>query len=146
MIRRNGATAKRDLRLGQSAVAAQYLFVYGTLKRNGESHGRLRGPDVQFVGPARLKGKLYALRGEEFPGAVVTTAPNRFVKGDLFALRDPQKILPDLDEYEGVEEGLFRRQLVNVWARGRRIRAWAYLYARPLTDANLIPTGIYSVK
>jgi gamma-glutamylcyclotransferase (GGCT)/AIG2-like uncharacterized protein YtfP len=93
-----------------------------------------------------MRGDLYQLSGESFPGAVRTSAANRFVQGDLFALRDPQKTLPDLDEFEGVEEGLFRRKLVDVWARGRRLKAWAYLYARPLTGANLIPAGIYSPR
>jgi len=91
-----------------------------------------------------MRGALYKPHGQEYPAAVLTSAPNRFVKGDLFILRDPQKTLRDLDEFEGVDEGLYRRELVDAWARGRRVKAWAYLYARPLTGASLIPTGIYS--
>ncbi len=136
---------KRNARRPRPDSAPQYLFVYGTLKRGGKSYRELSGKHaVRFVGEARIRGALYNLSREAFPGAVVTPSPNRFVKGDLFELHDPQRSLPELDDFEGVDEGLFRRELVDAWARGRRVKAWAYLYARPLTDANLIPTGIYS--
>lgn len=75
---------------------------------------------------------------------MLTSAPSRFVKGDLFVLQNPQETLPSLDEFEGVDEGLFRRELVDAWTRGRRVKAWVYVYARPLTDAEPIPAGIYS--
>jgi gamma-glutamylcyclotransferase (GGCT)/AIG2-like uncharacterized protein YtfP len=131
--------------LRRRVPAPQYLFVYGTLKRGGKSHKQLRKENgVRFKSSARIRADLYRLDGEDYPGAVRTATRNRFVKGDLFVLQDPQKTLRNLDEFEGVDEGLFRRDLVHVWARGRQVKAWTYLYARPLTDANLIPTGIYS--
>jgi gamma-glutamylcyclotransferase (GGCT)/AIG2-like uncharacterized protein YtfP len=131
-------------RVGRIPAKLQYLFVYGTLKRGAKSHGQLRGHGVRFVGPARIRAELYRLSGQDYPGVVLTSVPNRFVKGDLFVLRNPQETLRDLDKFEGVDEGLFRRELVNVQRQGRRFKAWTYLYARPLTNANLIPTGIYS--
>jgi gamma-glutamylcyclotransferase (GGCT)/AIG2-like uncharacterized protein YtfP len=146
-VGRNGRVPKRNTRLQRTVSAPQYLFVYGTLKRGARSHRELvRNHAVRFISEARMRGDLYKLDGESFPGAVPTSAPNRFVEGHLFALHDPQKTLPGLDGFEGVDEGLFRRDLVDVWARGRRLKAWAYLYARPLTAANLIPTGIYSPR
>jgi|HubBroStandDraft_6_1064221.scaffolds.fasta_scaffold41381_2 gamma-glutamylcyclotransferase (GGCT)/AIG2-like uncharacterized protein YtfP len=145
VIRSDGPRANGKMHPLRRAPTPQYLFVYGTLKRAGKSHKQLRKENgVRFRSSARIRADLYKLDGEEYPGAVLTSAPNRFVKGDLFILQDPQKTLRDLDEFEGVDEGLFRRELVNAWARGRRVKAWAYLYARPLTDASLIPTGIYS--
>lgn len=125
--------------------APQYLFVYGTLKRGGKAHKRLRKDDgIRFKASGRIRADLYRLQDEDYPGAVLTSAPNRFVKGDLFVLQDPQRALRDLDEFEGVDEGLFRRGLVDVWSQGRRVKAWAYLYARPLAAAEVIPTGVYS--
>jgi gamma-glutamylcyclotransferase (GGCT)/AIG2-like uncharacterized protein YtfP len=121
------------------------LFVYGTLKRGGKSYKRLRKHDgVDFRSSGRIRAELYRLQDKEYPGAVLTSAPDRFVKGDLFVLQDPQKTLRDLDEFEGVDEGLFRRELVDVWSQGRRVKAWVYLYARPLAAAEVIPTGVYS--
>jgi gamma-glutamylcyclotransferase (GGCT)/AIG2-like uncharacterized protein YtfP len=145
-VGRNGRVPKRKTRTQRAESAPQYIFVYGTLKRGAKSHRELGRKLGVFISEARMRGDLYKLSGESFPGAVRTAAANRFVQGDLFALRDPQKALPDLDGFEGVEEGLFRRELVDVWARGRRLKAWAYLYARPLTGANLIPAGIYSPR
>jgi|SRR5271154_4964734 len=143
----DGRVPKRKARVPRAAPRPQYLFVYGTLKRGAKSHQELgRNPGIRFIGEARMRGDLYKLHGEAFPGVVPTSAPNRFVEGELFALRDPQKTLPELDGFEGVEDGLFRRQLVDVWVRGRRLKAWAYLYARPLNGANLIPAGIYSPR
>jgi gamma-glutamylcyclotransferase (GGCT)/AIG2-like uncharacterized protein YtfP len=137
--------ARRKVRPPNRSSAPQYLFVYGTLKRGGKAHSQLRKENgVRFSSSARIRADLYRLHGKEYPGAVLTSVPNRFIKGDLFILHNPAKTLHDLDEFEGVDEELFRRELVDVWARGRRFKAWAYVYARPVSESNLIPTGIYS--
>jgi gamma-glutamylcyclotransferase (GGCT)/AIG2-like uncharacterized protein YtfP len=134
---------KKEARRPQQGLSPQYIFFYGSLKRGGKAYGRLRGR-VRFVSLGRIRANLYSLCGGEYSGAVPTATPGRFVKGDLFVLKDPQKTLQELDGFEGVDEGLFRRELVDVWARGRRIKTWVYLYARPLMNATLIPSGIYS--
>ena len=142
--RRAGTRKALSLRMQPKT---EYLFVYGTLKRGGKSHGQLvRKRGVRFVGAARIRGELYKLDGESFPGAIQTAAGDSFVKGHLFALRDPEETLASLDEFEGVSEGLFRRELVNAWIRRRRMKAWAYFYARPLMGASLVPTGMYSSR
>jgi len=141
----NGSRANGKRRPVRRSPTPQYLFVYGTLKRRGKSHKQLRKDDgVRFKSSGRIRADLYRLQHEDYPGAVLTSAPNRFVKGDLFLLQYPERILRELDEFEGVDEGLFRRQLVDVWSQGRRVKAWAYLYARPLAAAEVIPTGVYS--
>jgi gamma-glutamylcyclotransferase (GGCT)/AIG2-like uncharacterized protein YtfP len=139
----NARVLKKKAHPGQQGLSPQYIFFYGSLKRGGKSYGRLRGR-VQFISPGRIRANLYSLCGGEYCGAVSTTTPRRFVKGDLFILKDPQRMLSDLDQFEGVEEGLFRREFVDAWIRRQRIKTWVYLYARPLTGAKLIPTGIYS--
>ena len=143
VARGKARVSKKKVRQPQQESLPQYVFFYGSLKRGGKSHGRLRAR-VRFIGPGRIRANLYSLCGGEYSGAVPTSTPHRFVKGDLFILKDPQKTLLELDEFEGVDEGLFRRELVDVWVRGRRVKAWVYIYAHPLTDANLIPAGIYS--
>lgn len=145
VIRPEGHSTDRKRRPPRRDSAPQYLFVYGTLKREGKSHKQLnRDNRVRFWGSARIQADLYRLNGEEYPGAVLTSTPKRFVRGDLFVLEDPQRTLRDLDEFEGVDEGLFRRELVDVWLRGRVVKAWTYLYARKLTNATFLPSGIYS--
>lgn len=122
----------------------KYLFVYGTLKRGGRFHHRLtRDHNVRLVGSARIRGELYKLPGASFPGAVPSNQRNQFVYGQLFVLQDPDNALPQLDEFEGIDEGLFRRKLVDVWMDGKKTKAWTYFYARPLKDATLLTAGTF---
>jgi hypothetical protein len=70
----------------QEESSPQYIFFYGSLKRGGKSYGRLRGR-VRFMSPGRIRANLYSLCGGEYCGAVPTTTPRRFVKGDIFLRR-----------------------------------------------------------
>src|ERR1700682_4590469 len=107
------------------------LFVYGTLMRGGKLHRALApSTTVNFMGKAKIRAELYRPRGEEYPGAVPTSKPNRFVYGELYILRDPDRILKRIDEIEGCDEGLFMRRLVEVWQDGKKHRAWTYFYAK----------------
>lgn len=120
-----------------------FLFVYGTLMRGGNLHHLLRPPDgAIYVGEGKIRGLLYSFRGANYPGAVATPEVARFVHGELYSLSDSDALLERLDRYEGCDEGLFVRQEVQVLA-GKRLRAWAYFYARPLASAGaeLIPSG-----
>ena len=131
--------------LSSDAIARRYLFVYGTLKQGGKSHRELaKDPGVQFVGDARIRGDLYQPRGADFPGAVPTSVPNRFVYGQLFFMQNPRKTLAALDAFEDVDQGLFRRELVDVWVRGKRTKAWMYFYSRSVNPSDLLATGVYS--
>lgn len=100
---------------------------------------RLRG--VTFVGKARIRAKLYIFSGREYPGATPGRRGRQFVYGELYRLRSPERALKLLDQIEGCDEGLFRRQLVDVWTNSRKTKAWSYFYARTLDDARPIPTG-----
>ena len=119
-----------------------YLFVYGTLMRGQRSHQELvRKRDARFAGAAKIQGELYKFRNVNYPGAVPTARPDSFVHGQLFVLRNPERTLQALDEFEGCGEGLFRRSFVNVWTQRRTVKAWTYFYARPLQQADLVPSG-----
>src|SRR5580658_3326949 len=114
----------------------EHLFVYGTLMRGGRLHHLLRpSPGVAFAGTARIRGLLYRLARETYPGAVATSQRNRFVYGELYGLRDARALFQRLDEAEGCGEGLFVRRQVEVFRQSSSLRAWTYLYARPLCDA-----------
>ncbi len=120
-----------------------FLFVYGTLKRGGSLHHLLRphGGAV-YVGEGKIRGLLYSFCDANYPGAVATREPGRFVHGEVYSLSDSDRLLQRLDRHEGCDEGLFVRQDVQVLG-GKRLRAWAYFYARPLASAGaeLIPGG-----
>ncbi len=125
-------------------VGRSYLFVYGTLMRGQRSHRELaRNRDARFAGTAKIQGELYRLRDVNYPGAVPTARPEHFVHGELYVLRNAERALRALDEFEGCGDGLFRRALVDVWTRERIVKAWTYFYARPLQQADLVPNGRY---
>jgi gamma-glutamylcyclotransferase (GGCT)/AIG2-like uncharacterized protein YtfP len=118
------------------------LFVYGTLMRGGKFHSALENsPNVEFLGQAEIRGELYRLRGGEFPGAVSTSRPDRFVHGELYCLRDPDRTLARIDELEGCREGLFKRSFVDVWQNGKEHKAWTYFYCKSVSSAEPLPHG-----
>ena len=102
------------------------IFVYGTLKRGGLNHHYLSGQ--RFVGEARtIPGfRLYDLDG--YPGMVPDPVDNEGVTGELWEVDTP--CLAALDEFEGVPEGLYRREIVPLAAPHANRPVTAYIYAR----------------
>jgi gamma-glutamylcyclotransferase (GGCT)/AIG2-like uncharacterized protein YtfP len=133
----NIASKNRNLETDET-----FLFVYGTLMRGGKFHAALESsPNVKFVGEARIQAELYRLRGAAFPGAVRTSAPDRFVHGELYSVRDTDRLLERIDEIEGCSVGLFRRDFVEVWLNDEKLQAWTYFYCRSVSSAEPLPHG-----
>jgi len=130
------------------------LFVYGTLMRGMAAEAILlaSGP-VAFRGRARMPGTLYDFG--PFPGAVpekpsgLRAVRAEDVAGEVFDLARPEETLRALDAHEGYSPGwpassLFVRRLVRVRLdAGGETAAWAYLYARSVRGARLVPSGDY---
>lgn len=130
-----------------------YVFVYGTLMRGMAAEAKLLGAGpVRFVGRAKLPGTLYDFG--PFPGAVrekppaTSPIPAEDVQGEVFELLDPAvPTLAALDAHEGFDMhrpggSLFlRRRLTVKLEGGGQVEAWTYLYARPIKDARVIPSG-----
>ena len=95
----------------------------------------------EFGGEATIRGDLYFLRGGQFPGALTTSRPDRFVHGELYVLRDPNRMLARIDEIEGCDQGLFERTRVDVWQNGKQHKAWTYFYRGSVSSAELLPHG-----
>jgi gamma-glutamylcyclotransferase (GGCT)/AIG2-like uncharacterized protein YtfP len=104
------------------------LFVYGTLRTGGAAAAKLR--DCARVEDASIAGTLYDIDGR-FP-ALVMGGHGR-VHGEVW--RCPVEMLKQLDEYEGVEQRLFRRVAVQVGANA----CWTYA-AGPLLARRLVPS------
>lgn len=102
-------------------MPGDHLFVYGTLRRGSNNKfARLLAEKAQFVGTARVPGRLYDFG--RYPGAKRAEDPGESIVGEIFRLDDPGAILPALDEYEGPE---FERALVSITdAR----ECWIYWY------------------
>jgi|SRR5467141_1328538 len=119
----------------------QFLFVYGTLMRGQRLHRYLKSKgSVEYVGPGKIRAELYRPHGRRYPGAVRTRA-DRYVHGELYMLRNPSQTLKAIDKLEGLEDGLFIRQTVDVWRGSQKISAWTYLYNRSLANAEHISSG-----
>ena len=82
------------------------LFVYGTLKRGCSNHHHLAGQT--FVGLARTRPgfRLYDYGG--YPGIVATPQDETGVLGEVWSVGD--EALERLDRFEGIHEGLYRRE------------------------------------
>lgn len=101
-----------------------YLFVYGTLRRGQPLHHELVTARAEFVGEARMRGRLYDLG--RYPGALAEG--EQVIAGELYRLSEPPAAFRRLDAVEGSE---YRRSVVCVDLAGRGRRAWAYLLRKP---------------
>lgn len=84
------------------------LFVYGTLKRGCCNHAQMAG--AQFLGLARTPPgyRLYDLGG--YPALVARPDDPSAVVGEVWSV--DAEVLARLDRFEGVHEGLYRRESI----------------------------------
>jgi len=126
----------------------QYLFVYGTLRRDADhAMARLLAASSRHVGQARFQGRLF--RVSWYPCAVPSDDPSDRIAGDLFALHEDavEQLLDTLDEYEGARtEGgrppYYRRERRHVVLEDHReVETWIYLFNRPTDRLERIESG-----
>jgi gamma-glutamylcyclotransferase (GGCT)/AIG2-like uncharacterized protein YtfP len=120
---------------------SRLVFVYGTLMRGYKLHQYLERDGATYIGKGRIRARLFDLPDEGFPGAIPD--PNSYTLGELYSLKNSHETLLQLDQLEGCDEGLFERELVDVWRNASRQKAWTYFYKRPLNGAREIPAGDY---
>ena len=124
----------------------EYLFVYGTLRRDaaGNTHPLLAGA-AQFVGEALCRGRLYQIT--DYPELVASSKPEDLVRGEVYKLDEPPVLLPSLDDYEGCGPQFprpteFVRRSRAVWLdNGTILAAWVYLYNRSTDGFQRIEGG-----
>lgn len=104
-----------------------HLFVYGTLLTGGSAAERLSG--CARISAAQTEGTLYDIGGR-FPALLLGGGGT--VHGELW--RCPIDRLAQLDDYEGVRDGLFTRVGVRVDGVG----CWTYV-AGPRLAPRLTP-------
>lgn len=125
---------------------SDYLFVYGTLRRDaaGNTHPLLAGA-ARLVGEALCRGRLYLIA--DYPGLVASGNPRDVVRGEVYELDEPLLLLPRLDDHEGCGPGFprpteFVRRSRAVWLDdGRILATWVYLYNRDTDGLLLIESG-----
>lgn len=116
---------------------ADGLFVYGPLREGGSNHAWLRRTHPEGLTRAWVAGRLFHLpmgNPAMVPGVEPETPPPGpgWVRGDFVGYEDEGDLasaLADLDPLEGVEEGLFTREILPVILEGGlRYEAWAYVF------------------
>lgn len=113
------------------------IFLYGTLKRNERSHQIVSSCKSVFLGIAKTHSKYHLYDQGHYPGMVINEDIIGGVHGELFDVSD--KCLKALDEYEGVESDLFRRETIELEDGSKAV---AYLIVDPLLD-NRIANGVW---
>jgi len=126
------------------------LFVYGTLRRGGESHHLLEQLGAVYVGKGSVAGELLDLGA--FPGALKSEQPSDSVVGEVYRLRAVPRALKVLDQYEGVGPGapitsLYRREITRVTLeKGEHLSAWIYWLNHSPRHKRRIASGDYAMK
>ena len=104
------------------------LFAYGTLRDARQRALVLNGAPSRALGQGTVAGALYDLGS--YPGLL--PGADR-VPGTVIQLA-ADDALSRLDEFEGVDSGLYVRRRATVHLDGGGVvEAWIYLYNRPVT-------------
>lgn len=118
-------------------VDADGLFVYGTLREGGAHRTWLARTHPEGCTRAWAPGRLFHLAAGYpalVPGPLPPALPPGpgWVCGEFVGYEDGADLdaaLADLDPLEGVEEGLFSRELLPVVLEGgQRYLAWGYVF------------------
>lgn len=124
----------------------EYLFVYGTLRRDSNNDMyRLLARHARFLSDGWFNGKLYNVT--YYPCAIPSEIPEDKVYGEIYELLDPEYILPSLDDYEECSEKFpdpkeYRREMRQIsLVNGDVIGAWVYIYNLDVGNLHPIKSG-----
>lgn len=122
-------------------MSAVWLFVYGSLRRDGAGSHHPLLSRARFAGAATVGGVLYQV--DWYPGLV----PNGegIVRGELYELPlpDVDRMLRSLDDYEG--GGFVRRKVGATLDGAAPLDAWTYTYVGPVHALERIASGDFGV-
>jgi gamma-glutamylcyclotransferase (GGCT)/AIG2-like uncharacterized protein YtfP len=115
------------------------LFVYGTLLKGERMDGLLANRDRQL---ARVRGQIFRLAAG-YPA--MKLGGETFVHGEIVQGVD-ERMLGLLDQYEGVDQGLYKRVEVTALIGLERVTAWAWVMDDPyLKGGKLIESGRWTL-
>jgi gamma-glutamylcyclotransferase (GGCT)/AIG2-like uncharacterized protein YtfP len=106
---------------------ATHLFVYGTLMRGESRHRHLEGET--FVADVRSAPGYRLFDAGDYP-ALVEDSEGVSILGELWLVSDAA--LRELDDVEGVDEGLYSRRRVPLLPPHADVVAEGYVYLEPV--------------
>jgi gamma-glutamylcyclotransferase (GGCT)/AIG2-like uncharacterized protein YtfP len=119
-------------------VAADGLFVYGSLRAGGSRHTWIQRTDPIGSTAGCTPGRLFHLPSAGYPAMVPGPDPGSpgpgpgWVAGEFIGYEDDaalESALQDLDQVEDVEGGLFERRILPVRLEsGHAYQAWTYVF------------------
>ena len=111
----------------------EYIFVYGTLRRNSNhAMAKVLQTHADYIADAIIQGQLYQVIS--YPALIESENPNDKVCGELYKIHHSSLLLPLLDDYEGCTENYakpheYTRKVLPVsLTTGEIINAWVYIY------------------
>jgi gamma-glutamylcyclotransferase (GGCT)/AIG2-like uncharacterized protein YtfP len=120
----------------------QLVFVYGTLKRGGSNHDFMLGQS--FRGEARTPPGFRLVDLGQYPGLLPYPDDRDGVSGEVWCV--DHSALTRLDELEGVNEGLYRRECIQLQPPFADETVHTYLYAWSTTGLPHIPGGTWVIR
>ena len=105
---------------------ASLIFVYGSLKRGFSLHHYLA--DHTFIGTAQTLPLYRLFDCGEYPALVDAATDGQCVKGEVYRVSKACQL--QLDEVEGVDEGLYERREIRLATpyEDASVQAWFYLH------------------
>ena len=114
------------------------LFVYGTLKKNFSAHRILKQSPAAFLGEAKTTPEYHLYDVGSFPGLIFDDSSEGGVFGELYQV--PEAAFKNLDRYECVNTGLFRREEIIL---EDETKAYAYIFNSNVENAKRIDEGVW---
>jgi|688.fasta_scaffold80311_6 gamma-glutamylcyclotransferase (GGCT)/AIG2-like uncharacterized protein YtfP len=115
------------------------VFVYGTLRKNKTAHNLISQAPGIFIKEVRTTPKYHLYDVGSFPGMIEDDSmEGEGILGEVWQL--PEAAFKNLDRYECVSTGLFRRGKVEL---SDGTTADAYFFNSDMQNATLIEGGIW---
>lgn len=113
---------------------SERVFVYGTLRRGGSNHFRMKDPE--YLSAATVRGRLYRI--DWYPALVLDAAADE-ITGEIHQVTS--SVLEELDRFEGEE---YRRVRVDVTCGGDHrspLSVWVWEWLGAVDETCRIPSG-----
>lgn len=117
-----------------------YLFVYGTLKKDQTASWSNALEDEKFIGSGKIKGfDMYKIMNS-YPAIKKGSGE---VLGELYEIINPET-WTKVDKIECVNIDLYHREIVDVYLSNKIIKAYVYIYQQNVYDTDKMQGPIYN--